>query len=391
MLPLALNWPLSSVTGYGNYGLQILMQYLRRGGHEFVLTDQLILPIVLPVPFDKTLAPMLEKACAPARFLDTYPNEILHFQHPVLHGVGNSFSLLKNQLRVKGHPNIACAAIEEAICPAEWLPFLKIYDRFISISRWNKDFLSSLNLAPVYLCHQGIDTNLFYPAVAHKRQDGPFVIFSGGKFEFRKGQDIVVAAFKRFREKYKNAFLITAWQSRHISDPAPFIQAGHCQNVPRRDASGEGLALTEWLVQQGLPLESFKALPYKPNLAMPDILRGCDVAIFPNRCEGGTNLVAMEALACGVPTYVSYNTGQKDLVDLIGSRALTLQRPVKAVHGIESVQDWGESDVDEVVAVLEQAYARNADDLMMASVVAEKMKKWDWSHQNDKLLDIVYK
>jgi hypothetical protein len=42
---------------------------------------------------------------------------------------------------------------------------------------------------------------------------------------------------------------------------------------------------------------------------MPQILREIDVAVVPNRFEGGTNLVAMECMACGMPVILSANTG----------------------------------------------------------------------------------
>jgi hypothetical protein len=38
-----------------------------------------------------------------------------------------------------------------------------------------------------------------------------FVIFSGGKFELRKGQDIVIKAFQIFHDKHKDALLVNSW------------------------------------------------------------------------------------------------------------------------------------------------------------------------------------
>ena len=37
------------------------------------------------------------------------------------------------------------------------------------------------------------------------------IIFSGGKLENRKGQDIVIAAFRRLLRYYPDALLIAAW------------------------------------------------------------------------------------------------------------------------------------------------------------------------------------
>jgi glycosyltransferase involved in cell wall biosynthesis len=391
MRSLVINWPLSSMTGYGIYGLQILVHYLRRGGHEFALTDRLLLPIDLPPEIETRLRPLLEKASRSAAYLDEHPKEILGFDGAVLHGVGNAYASFHNQYRVKGRPNIGCAAIEEAICPPDWLPFLKIYDRFIAISQWNEDYLSSLGLqAPVHLCHQGIDTNLFRPGPRSNLWPGRFAIFSGGKFEFRKGQDIVIAAFKRFREKHSDALLVTSWQNHQVVDAAPFVIAGHCTTTPQLDASGTKLDIAAWLHEQDLPEGSFIDLGWQHNSRMAEILHGCDVAIFPNRCEGGTNLVAMETLACGVPAYVSANTGQNDLISLIGTDALLRQKPVKSTPGILSVEGWGESDVDEIVAALERAYAHPDEMRQKAATCAERMKGWDWAAQNEKLLQLVY-
>jgi glycosyltransferase involved in cell wall biosynthesis len=259
---------------------------------------------------------------------------------------------------------------------------------FIAISKWNADYLTSLDLGrPVHLCHQGIDPALFHPAEGSGLYRDRFVVFSGGKFEFRKGQDIVVAAFKRFYAKHPEALLVTCWQSLLEADAAAFACAGNVDGVP--ESTKIGLRITPWLFKQGLPQESFIDLPFTHNMLMPSVLRECDMAVFPNRCEGGTNLVAMEAMACGVPTYVAYNTGQKDLVDMIGCEGFRAQTAVKAPPTIPTVQDWGETDVDEIVAAMEKVFSNRADSRRAAADVAERMKNWTWGSLNEKLLKIV--
>ena len=58
---------------------------------------------------------------------------------------------------------------------------------------------------------------------------------------------------------------------------------------------------------------------------MAGALRAADVAVFPNRCEGGSNLVAMEAAALGVPTVLAHNTGQADLARILGAAPVVLR------------------------------------------------------------------
>ena len=377
------------MSGYGIYGTQILLQYLRRGGDPqgFILTNAPSVTALPPLAQAK-IDSIFNIGVKLHGFLKENPQETLHFKHAVLHGSSSDFSGFAGQDRVWGAPNVGCAAIEHLVCTQHGRKIAKNYDMFLAISKWNADYLKSLDVGPVHLCYQGIDPSLFYPAPRSGLFNNRFVIFSGGKFEYRKGQDIVLAAFKRFRAKHPEALLVTCWQNLLMADAATFALAGHCDTVPEA-APEYGLQMTPWLLKQDLPPDSFIDLPFTHNLMMPTVLHDCDMAVFPNRCEGGTNLVAMEAMACGVPTYVSYNTGQKDLVDLIGCRAFHSQRPVKGSPSMQTVADWGESDVEEVVAAMEQVYTNREESRRAAAVVAERMKDWAWGGLNEKLLQIV--
>ncbi len=385
--PLALTWSLSTISGYGNYGIHLALQFIRRGGEKFITTQTPALT-VLPTLTQVHIDPILEQGKKIAGLLRKNKNERLTFDHAVLHAVGNECAGFEGQDRISGTLNVGCAAIEHVHFGQHGLEYAKNYDLFIAISRWNEQFLKSLNLAPVHLCHQGIDTSLFSPGGNSSLWKNRFVIFSGGKFEFRKGQDIVTAAFKRFHARHPEAFLITCWQNLLPIDPAPFALAGHYQTVPQIDNENR-LQVAPWLFEQGLPVGSFIDIPYTPNMFMPHILRECDAAIFPSRGEGGTNLVAMEAMACGIPTLVANNTGQKDLVDNLDCIALKNQSPVKATAGMPTLEDWGESDLDEIVEALEKIYTSREENRQKALIVAEQIKSWDWAPKNEKLLSLV--
>jgi len=68
-----------------------------------------------------------------------------------------------------------------------------------------------------------------------------------------------------------------------------------------------------------------------PNRLMPDVFREVDLAVFPNRCEAGTNLVAMEALAFGLPCLISQNTGHLDIIQNNNAIPLTVQKPIEGL------------------------------------------------------------
>jgi hypothetical protein len=62
-------------------------------------------------------------------------------------------------------------------------------------------------------------------------------------------------------------------------------------------------------------------------------LRDVHVAVFPNRAESGTNLFATQALAVGVPTVLSNNTGHGDLLELNTPLAFAVVRSIPHTNG----------------------------------------------------------
>lgn len=385
---LGITWPLSTVSGYGITGVEIAQSFFRHGGRKLALTKKpatLALPPLLELRFGAAL----DLAAKFDVMIQQNPNETMDFDFPVLHGAGNDFAGFSGQDQVRGRPNIGYAAIEHLYCSTYGREVAQSYTKLIAISAFNATYLRSLNLAPVHLCYQGIDCDLFFPQAKRNLWPGRFMVFSGGKFEFRKGQDIVLAAFKRFAATRPEALLVCAWQSFGTSDPAMFQAAGHIQSTPPA-VTGIGLDISGWLQQQGLQPHQFIALPFTHQIMMPSVLRECDAALFPNRCEGGTNLVAMEAIACGVPTYVADNTGQADLVKYCGALPLTHQRPCPTAPDPRyTTAEWGESDVEEIVASLTNIYQDAQTARQNALVAAEKITAWNWDALNQKLFTAI--
>ena len=113
---------------------------------------------------------------------------------------------------------------------------------------------------------------------------------------------------------------------------------------------------------------------------MPHVIREADVALFPNRAEGGTNLVAMECMACGIPTILSANTGHMDLLAM-GDVAIPLSRQAARGHDGIDATDWGESDVDKIVEALETVWRDREAARATGERAAAAMAHFDWRRQ----------
>jgi glycosyltransferase involved in cell wall biosynthesis len=224
-----------------------------------------------------------------------------------LHALGNQF------LHEPKTPRDRTAGViffEQGLTP-EAIESAKKYPLIITGSTWNQSVLRSYGLENVELVLQGVDRSLFHPAQPVELFKDKFPVFSGGKAEWRKGQDIVLREFKEFHVSHPNAVLVTAWQS--IWDPRIFDRGMVFEAHRFYDEYTKLIDVKAWAEWEGINPDAVIDLGLVSNYQMPAILRECCCAVFPSRTEGGTNLVAMEALACGIPTWVSSGTGHDDL------------------------------------------------------------------------------
>jgi glycosyltransferase involved in cell wall biosynthesis len=134
-------------------------------------------------------------------------------------------------------------------------------------------------------------------------------VFTGGKIEFRKGQDLVIRAFREFAARHDDAVLVAAWHSPWAGSGAGY---GHnLEHALGQDEKGT-LQIRRWAIENGIKPHQFIELPLTANSLMAAVLREMDCAIQVSRCEACTNLPAKEAMACGVPVIVPNNTGNRE-------------------------------------------------------------------------------
>lgn len=252
---------------------------------------------------------------------------------PLLQFPGEDFA---PQVKYRGKPNAVYIF-------SEWEPIterqkenLRRYDVLIAGSEWNAQVIRNAGFECAAV-QQGVDQSVFHPQERVYHKDN-FVIFSGGKFEHRKGQDLVIEAFNIFSKRHLDAFLVTSWFNIWGNAELPAIN------------------------------ESTRVL----HLGLTDHKNICrsmnqtDVGIFPNRCEGGTNLVMMEYLSCGKPVIANFGTGQKDVLD--------------KSYALEA------TTVDEIVDQLEILYRGRNGFKRMGTAAHEAMKNWTWAKTADGIL-----
>jgi len=358
--PVYINWGLSSFYGWGVYGLNLALNWMADPDLAPVATNP-IEPRALAIdPLRmRALEDLRRRSAAFQDQLAGFAGGPAALDAVLLADCNAQFqrSPAAHGVTLSGQPTVAVTFFETARLEPEAVSRAADYPLIVTGSTWNREVLQAHGLSQVRTVLQGVDPTVFHPAPSIRYLPDRFLVFSGGKLERRKGQDLVMAAFRRFAERRADALLVTAWHSPWpeaartldaggLTAPIPFDVAG------RADVVG-------WAAANGVGRENILDLGLIPNEQTPSVLREMDVAVFPNRAEGGTNLVAMECMACGVPVILSANTGHLDLIEDENAYPLTQQRELPGAEaGFKGVAGWGESDVDEIAALLERAYAQ---------------------------------
>lgn len=375
-----IQWSLSSYYGWGIYGLNLALNWAVDPSIEAISAADIRLDqIAVDAIRRQALLPFFRRSIELQASFEKFANRGIVAHAPVLVALGNSLigSTAAHNIMLDGSPSIGVIFFEDALDAAA-LDRAKRFALIITGSSWNQRVLRAYGIEQVHTVLQGVDPSHFHIGPRLGLMPNRFLIFSGGKAEIRKGQDLVLAAFKIFGARHPEALLVTAWHSPWPHLARTLDRTGKATPVAfSKDGHVDVLA---WAHANGVRSDQILDLGNVANIQMPSLLREMNVAVFPNRAEGGTNLVAMECMACGVPVILSRNTGHLDLIAGDNCFALDHQKPVPgSFAGVNGVPGWGESDVEELVARLEQVFADQAEATRRGASAARTLSKLSWA------------
>lgn len=264
------------------------------------------------------------------------------------------------------HPQRAYPHIAEAA--ATW-------DHIVAGSSWCEEHLRRGGMERTSTILQGIDP-LRFNFQPPRGDDGRFIVFSGGKFEYRKGQDIVIAAMKVFMERHRDVWLSCAWHN-----PWPQTMKGMQRSrliaFDWTDVSCAEL-LHDTVVRNGLDPARVLLHPCFDNSRMPLIYGESDIGIFPNRCEGGNNMVMCEYMACGRTVIASSRTGHADVLNEENAFCLRSYQSIPVFEdGVETAV-WPEPSVEELLEKLEAAYHDRRLLQVKGKTASQDMTRLSW-------------
>lgn len=374
--PVVLDWPVGARSSAELLALQLTLRLQHDLPLRVVPSMQCLMPGTMPLSADEQatiVGAFASSASECARLLAAtgpmLPALGLRWLGDGLHGMPEPLSLpLRHNVGIVSTlaPVFDVFAQERA----------RACDLLLAGSTWMRDALSASGIAHTAVLPSGIDTSLFTPGVKSGHLSQRFVIFSAGRLHLHKGQDLVVAAVKRFWERHPETLLLTAWQTPWPETIGDMSRGGHASGP--LEYHGESLNVVKWAAANGLADGTVVDLGMlsQPQLAV--VMREADVALFPNRAESDLNPLVLECMACGVPTIVSRNTGHSDLAQDALCFPLAHQRPVRGLGAAAETQGWGESSVDEIIAHLELVHAQSHSARARAAAALEWVQAFAW-------------
>lgn len=238
------------------------------------------------------------------------------------------------------------------------------WDALICGSTWMKewvvDALKSIKREmPVSVALQGVDTERFYYRVPNRPDwmKDRFVIASCGKFEYRKSQDVIIEAFRRFQKSVPEAMLLMCWHNPWPDTMRTMGDSKYAHNLELQSDQAGNISILG--VDRKLidPKDQVSWLMSR-NMDMPAFYQNADIALFPNRCEAGQAMPACEALASGIPSVVVDGHGMRDLVDIAEESACTFLEGGKRFN-YRDVGTFTEPCLSEINSEMMRLYREN--------------------------------
>jgi glycosyltransferase involved in cell wall biosynthesis len=244
-------------------------------------------------------------------------------------------------------------------------------DELFVCSTWAKDVCinNGVNI-PVHVIPLGVDTELFKYNQTAKNKNTTFLNI--GKWEIRKGHDILIRAFDRAFGPDDNVQLIMCCSN-------PFL-------------SLEDQKKWEKLYQN----PKIRIVPRLPNHSdVAKLMAMCDCGVFPSRAEGW-NLEAIEMLSCAKDLIITDYSAHKEFCNEANSYLVKVDEVEPAIdnvwfHGDGNWAKLGDSQIEQIAHYMIEVHKKVqsyefANCNIQGAMTSHRFK---WTHTAEKILEVL--
>ena len=221
-------------------------------------------------------------------------------------------------------------------------------DHLIVCSNWARDVCKSNDITvPVSVVPLGVDIDIFNPTI-YEQHEGTTIFLNVGKWEIRKGHDILGEAFNAAFSPRDDVEL---WLIPHN----PFIS--------KQDASNWEYMYTNTEMGRA---GKIKILPWQPTQKhIASIMSMSTCGVFPSRAEGW-NLEVLEMMALGKPVITTNYSAHTEFCDEYNALLIEPTNMEPAFDGKWFFEqgDWmefGDSQMDQLIEYMKRIHKINKE------------------------------
>lgn len=338
-----LNAPIG-MTGYGNVALNLLKSLYK--DHSIAL-----------FPMGQ---PRVDSSLEEEIINNAIKKQTLHKYNDISVKIWHQFDLLS---RIGNGPYVAYPFFELDTFTETERYHLNFPDKLMASSQWAKEVLLSNEVhKPIDIVNLGVDTSIFSSDLYNTKPTNNYVFITIGKWEIRKGHDLVIECFNRAFENHDNVEL---WM---------------ITNNPFLNETQE----KEWLSLAGKSklknkIKIFPRLSTQKDLA--EALSYANCGLYLSRAEGW-NLELLETMAMNKPVIATNYSAHteycnKDNSYLIDITEKELAYDGKWFHGEGSWAKIGSKEKDQIIDLMRHVYTNN---IYTNNKGADTAKQFSWEN-----------
>lgn len=219
-------------------------------------------------------------------------------------------------------------------------------DQLIVCSQWAVDILNKNNIIPrARIVPLGVDSSIFNEGnrelIEKEKAPRPYTFFSCGKYEIRKGQDLLVEAFNK---AFKISDNVELWISMHNR----FMTRNALESIANS------------FLESKLGSKIKLVGPFLNQTRLAECMRFVDCGVFPSSAEGW-GLETLEMMACNKPVIVSNCTAHTEYCTNENSFLIDVDGYVDAYDGrwFFNQGKWASLNIDSLINNMRYVYNNN--------------------------------
>lgn len=252
---------------------------------------------------------------------------------------------------------------------------LRYADNLVVPSQWAKNVVInelgddiSVDVAPL-----GVNRDIFYPSLSQKvgGEQDRYIFFTCGKWEIRKGHDVILDIFSKAFTKDDNVMLVLMTYNPFLSSEEHNEWARMYTDSPL----GDKIRIHE---------------PVQTQYNLANIMNQVDCGIFPARAEGW-NLELLEMMAVGKPVITTNYSAHTEFCTSDNSYLVDIDEMEDAYDGkwFHNQGQWaniGEKQIDQCVEYMRYCYKNRPEN----PAGIKTSEQFSWKNTVDKLTSVIW-